>query len=127
MRGDTTRRERNLLEECKRNDERSSVSKTIARDELRQDHFEAAASCQSASEEDHEIGSDAIHQQSRIRLVQIRARCAGLLCRFQRGIFFNLSLLDRCFIMFYYIYVLFIYVSPTIIKYFALTLLYSLA
>lgn len=91
MRGDTARRERNLLEECESNDERSSVFKTIAGDELRQDHFEAATSCQSASEEDHEIGSDAVHQQSGIRFVQIRARCAGLLCRFQRGIFFNLT------------------------------------
>lgn len=51
MRRDSSRRQRGVVENSKRNDERSRIREESARDELRSDHFETAASGTSALEE----------------------------------------------------------------------------
>lgn len=51
MRGDSSRRQRCIVERSEGNDERSGIRKESTRDELRSDHPEAAASSTSALEE----------------------------------------------------------------------------
>lgn len=79
MRSDTSGRQRRVVERCERHDERSLLLEELAGDELRPDHSAATASGTGAFEEDGQAGPDASHQQSRIRLVQIRTCCFGLL------------------------------------------------
>jgi len=67
------------MERSERYDERPLFLEDLAGDELRRDHSTTTASGTGAFEEDGQAGSDASHQQSGIRLIQIRACCFGLL------------------------------------------------
>jgi len=86
MRCDTSRRQRRVVERSERHDERSLFLEALTRDELRSDHSAATASGTGTFKENGQAGSDASHQQSGIRLIQIRACCFGLLLCLQRGI-----------------------------------------
>lgn len=79
MHRDASWRQGCVLERSKRNDERSGICEKLTGDELRPDYLETATSSTSAFEEVGQARSDAGHQQSWIRLVQICSRSFGLL------------------------------------------------